>query len=253
MHAARPLSALVLFAGCLGAASCVTDNPAAYEGILGPTRAEASASGGTAGSDTGGTGALPTGGSSGAAGTTGGDGGMSEGGQGATGASGGSSGSGTGKNPPPHPDFSPPCYFAPTLAGEEILKGTPCTPDDIKLCYRSCGPNQTGWKSETCTAGVYAEGDCRFPDDQDYSCYRVPELPEMPDTVACKVTAPPAATDPCEAPSCTACNFDGFYADTAGDAKEGYCICRDADEMGVRRWTCASTTAWPCPISRGCF
>ena len=246
MSYAKPLSALVLFAGILGAASC-TDNPAAYEGILGEE--EETSTGGTSGSDTGGTGAQPTGGTGGS--------GMSEGGGGATGGSaggisagsGGSSGSSAGKNPPPHPDFSPPCYLAPTLAGEEILKGTPCTSADIKLCYRSCGPSQSGWKTETCTAGVYAEGDCQFPAEGDYSCYKIPDVI---DEGACGVTVPPAATDPCGAPACTVCNVNGFYTDTAGDAKLGFCICREPDEMGVRTWTCASDTAWPCPVSRGC-
>jgi hypothetical protein len=242
MAAAKPLSALVLFAGLLGAASC-TDNQAAYEGILGPTREEVPASsGGTSGSDTGG--ALSTGGTPSAG--AGGVGGMAAGG---SAGSGGSAGLDASKNPPPHPDFSPPCYLSLTQAGEEILKGTPCTSADVKVCYRSCGPNQVGWKTETCTAGVYAEGDCRFPVEGDYACYKIPETI---DKGACAITAPPAATDPCEAPACMSCNFDGFYEDTAGDAKEGYCICRDPDEEGVRRWTCASITAWPCPTSRGC-
>ena len=252
MATAKPLSALVLFAGILGAASC-TDNPAAYEGILGPSEESTSASSGGTSWQRHRWNVLRHRRHSRSA--------------------------GCGRNerrrrrvPPAAvpvarwrerrqqrllrrqesaspPGLLPPCYLAPTLAGEEILKGTPCTSADIKLCYRSCGPNQAGWKTETCTAGVYAEGDCRFPADGDYACYKIPDVI---DEAACGVTAPPAATDPCEAPPCTTCNVDGFYTDTAGDAKEGFCICRDPDEMGVRRWTCASATAWPCPVSRGC-
>jgi hypothetical protein len=255
MNAGRPLFILVSLAALAGVQSCVTDNPAAYEGILGPGRDPASTTGGSSGSATGGTAGLPTGGTAtggtatgGTAGTSG-EGGMGDGGEG-TGKGGTAGTGGTGViNPPPHPDFMPPCFLGPTTAGEEILKGTPCTSADPQLCYRPCGPNQSGWKTEECLAGVYAEGDCRFPTDQDYACYKIPD---PIDEAACKVTAPPAATNPCDAPACTVCNFGGFYEDSGGDAKEGFCVCREPDAEGVRRWTCASVTAWPCPFSSGC-
>jgi hypothetical protein len=252
MQIGKSLSLLLPLAAWLGAQGC-TDNPAAYDGILGPTREspEGSASaGGTGGSGAGGsaTGGSATGGTQS---TAGGEGGMGDGGVAGTSGTGGSAG--TVVNPPPHPDFMPPCFQFTTTAGEEILKGTPCTSDDPQQCYRPCGPAQVGWKLEECRAGVYAEEDCSFPLDGDYSCYRLPDDPEDIDETACQVTAPPAATDECAAPACMACNFEGFYEDTGGDAKEGYCVCRDPDEMGVRRWTCASTTAWPCPTNNGCF
>jgi hypothetical protein len=243
MKVRRRISALVLLAGGLGAASCFTDNPPAYSGMLGPTRKEPEAGGSGAG--TGGTAA--------------GGGGKSEGGEAGAAAVAGRGGSaaGTGTsagasagNPPADPNFSPPCYLGPTVSGnEEIKKGISCTDEDTQLCYRSCGPNQVGWKTETCVAGVYAEGDCSFPLEKDYSCYRIPE--EI-DTEACGLTAAPAATDECTAPLCMTCNFDGFYADTGSDVKEGYCVCREPDAMGIRRWTCASFTAWPCPLNQGC-
>lgn len=166
-----------------------------------------------------------------------------------TGTSGGATGVAGAVNPPTHPDFSPACFLTTTTLGEEILKGTSCTAADPKLCYRPCGPNQVGWKTETCTAGVYAEGDCTFPVDGDYSCYAIPDEINV---AACGITAPPAATDPCEAPLCTTCNYDGFYQDTGSDVKEGFCVCRTPDIGGVRRWTCASATAWPCPLNQGC-
>lgn len=250
----KSLSLLVPFAAWLGAQGCVTDNPAAYDGILGPTRKspEGSASAGGTSGTSGGTSGVATGGSTtgGTQSTPGGEGGM-DGGAAGTSGTGGTAG-GT-VNPPPHPDFMPPCYQHTTTAGDEILKGVPCTSDDPQQCYRPCGPAQVGWKLEECRAGVYAEEDCRFPGDGDYSCYRLPEDPADIDSVVCGVTAPPAATDECSAPMCMACNYDGYYEDTGGDAKEGYCICREPDAMGVRRWTCASTTAWPCPTSNGCF
>jgi hypothetical protein len=257
---------LSLLAAYVSVQSC-TDNPAAYSGILGPTReptetpSDTGGSAGTGGGPTGGSATTGgTGPSTGGAGVDGGVGGQGEGGEGATsgtgggkGGKGGSAGSGTGGtgvvNPPPHPDFLPPCFLGPTSAGEEILKGVACAPEDPQLCYRPCGPNQSGWKSEDCTAGVYTEGDCVFPMDGDYSCYKIPD---PIDEGACGVTSPPKATGECGAPSCTVCNFEGFYLDSGNDAKEGYCICREPGPDGVRRWTCASATAWPCPLNRGC-
>ncbi len=254
MTVTKPLSVLVIVAGYFGLQSCVTDNPAAYEGILGPERKppeetpNSGGSGGSAGSSTTG-GSAPTGGSTPTGGTLG-EGGMGDGGATQGGTSGSAGSGGTTVNPPPHPDFMPPCYLGPTSAGEEILKGVACAPEDPPRCYRPCGPAQVGWKLEECRAGVYAEEDCRFPLDGDYSCYR---LPDDPTTIDCGLTAAPAARDECDVAPCTSCNFEGFYEDTGGDAKEGYCTCRDADETGVRRWTCASATAWPCPTSQGCF
>jgi len=238
---------LVPLAVWFGTQSCVTDNEAAYQGIFGADRGRTPSSGGSdaSGGSTGGTGG-PTGGSP----TTGGSAtaaaaGMGDGGDGTTGGTGGST-----VNPPPHPDFLPPCYLSTTQAGDEILKGTPCTSADVKVCYRPCGPSQVGWKKEQCKAGVYAEEDCLFPEDMDFSCYRIPDVI---DEAACGVTAPPAATGECTAPLCMPCNFEGSYQDTGADVKEGYCTCREPDAEGVRRWTCASTMAWPCPSSRGCF
>lgn len=254
MLATRSLFVVTLVGafGCLQ--SCVTDNPAAYDGILGPEREspeEATSGGGSAGTGGSGGTAAGSGGSAPTTGGTSGEGGMGEGGTTAQGGSAGSAGSTM--NPPPHPDFMPPCFASTTGAGEEILKGVSCTSTDPQTCYRPCGPAQVGWKLEECRAGVYAEEDCRFPTDGDYSCYRLPDNPEDIDEAACGLTAPPAARDECTAQVCMACNFNGFYEDTGGDAKEGFCVCREPDETGVRRWTCASDTAWPCPTSAGCF
>jgi hypothetical protein len=265
MNAGRSLSALVLVAACVGVPSCFTDNPAAYQGILGPTREPPEdpnpPSGGKGG---GGAGGLPAGNG----GASAGSGGTGEGGEsgehtaaGTSGRGGGASGrggsgagtSGTGGadvNPPEDPNFAPACFRGPTVSGgEEIKKGTSCTDEDTQLCYRPCGPNQVGWKTETCVAGVYAEGDCTFPMDKDYSCYKIPD---DIDEGACGLSAPPAATAECTAPACMSCNFDGFYEDTGSDVKEGFCVCREPDMTGKRRWTCASAVAWPCPLNQGC-
>lgn len=277
MNVGTPRSALALFAAVVGSQSCITDNPAAYSGILGPEREriDEPAEGGRAGEAAGHEAGAPpvSGGAPGGAGEPGegatGGGGMGEGGAAATGTGasagehgaragtsgmppgeGGTSGTGgTVVNPPTHPDFSPACFLQTTTAGEEIMKGTPCTAEDPQLCYRPCGPNQVGWKTETCLAGVYAEGDCTFPTDRTYECYKIPD---PIDPSLCGLTAPPAATDECSAPECYSCNYDGFYKDTGSDVKEGFCVCRAPGPDGVRRWTCASATAWPCPLHEGC-
>jgi len=149
----------------------------------------------------------------------------------------------------PNSPYYPPCDLGTALNGEEIKKGTQCTADDVQECFRQCGPAQVGWKTETCQAGVYAESDCSFPEDGDYSCYA---LPDEIDPAICPQDSPPRATEECGSPLCTACNVNGQYFDTADNLKEWYCVCREPDEDGVRRWTCASITAWPCPFSRGC-
>jgi len=269
MKARRLPSVLVLVATGLGGQACLTDNPPAYHDVLSPQHnppeghSGGAGTGGVAGSS-GTAGTAPTSGSSGTGGLggtdMGGEAGATAGGEGGsgptTGGSGGTAGSagggvtaGTTANPPIDPNFSPACFMGPTQAGEEIKKGTPCAPEDPEVCYRPCGPDQVGWKTETCLAGVYTEGDCTFPPEKDYSCYAIPD--EI-DAAACGLTAAPSATDECDAPLCTVCNLDGFYQDSGTNAKEGYCVCREPDETGKRRWTCASTTAWPCPFNQGC-
>jgi hypothetical protein len=194
-------------------------------------------------------------------------------------------------------NFDPPCSLGPTVAGLEIKKGTKCVAEDPQLCWRSCGPGATGWKSETCTSGIYVEGDCEFPSAIDYSCYSIPATIDMN---ACP-SAIPKGGDECDVALCTLCNVDGTYFDSSNNVKTGYCVCGElrfeetpaaggaagtgtaggggttgggaagaggvagagtagagtAGAAGVpgvwvRRWTCASGTAWPCPQGRGC-
>jgi hypothetical protein len=277
MKARRLTSLLFLFAAGVGVQACMSDNPPAYTGILGPERkplgntssggagaggsagtSPGSGQSGTSGSAQSGTGGATAGeGGMGGEGQEGGDGGTGTGGKGSggtSGAGGGAAGSGATAgipedNPPIDPNYSPACFMGPTQSGEEIKKGTPCTAEDPELCYRPCGPDQVGWKTETCLAGVYAEGDCTFPPEKDYSCYAIPD---DIDEAACGLDAPPRATVECDAPLCMACNLDGFYEDSGTDLKEGFCVCRTPDRDGVRRWTCASDTSWPCPLNRGC-
>ena len=44
----------------------------------------------------------------------------------------------------------------------------------------------------------------------------------------------------------------GNYLDSGGAPKVGWCTCQEPNTQGVRTWTCASDTAWPCPLGSGC-
>ena len=123
-----------------------------------------------------------------------------------------------------------------------------CAAEDVQLCYRTCGPGSSGWKTEECVAGFYAEGDCAFPADGDYSCYKIPDVI---DAAVCP-TETPQATMACDVPECTLCNLDNQYLDSGGAVKTGYCVCNPPNADGERVWTCASDTAWPCPAGNGC-
>src|SRR6185437_1499765 len=70
-----------------------------------------------------------------------------------------------------------------TMEGVAIAKGGTCTAADATagtptaLCYKTCGPEKQGVKSETCPAGggTYAEmTGCSFDPSKDFSCYKVP-------------------------------------------------------------------------------
>jgi len=202
-------------------------------------------SGGSAGApkDGGGTAGTTTG-SGGSAGTsdsgTGGAGGVADASSGKD-SSGGDTGGGI---------FSPLCSAVPlTMAGEVPTKGGVCTPTDAQLCYKTCGPQSVGFKSETCTNGLYVEqSDCSFPDG-DYACYKIPAA-----ISATCPTATPKASQPCSVAECTLCNVAGNYLDSADATKPGYCVCPPGPDSGTaRKWSCASTTAWPCPAGKGCL
>jgi hypothetical protein len=134
------------------------------------------------------------------------------------------------------------------MAGEVPTKGGVCTATDSQLCYKTCGPLSIGFKSETCTGGLYVEqSGCSFPAGQNYACYKIP--PTISTT--CPTTAP-QASQACTVAECTLCNVGGTYLDSGGASKEGYCVCPAAGTSGSRKWSCASSTAWPCPAGQGC-
>jgi hypothetical protein len=200
--------------------------PSAGAPSVGTAGAEV-AGGGTAGNDT------ASGGKAGASEPTAGS--ATSGGTGGTGGAPASAGS-AGANP----------FFQP-LCDESIVKGSPCDASSVQSCYRRCGPDSIGYKSETCQFGSYVEqSGCTFPTGANYSCYKLP--PSLPKECPAAV---PRAAQACQISACIAC-FGGSlgnpqYQDSTGTPKEGYCVCSSA---GL--WTCASVPSWPCPGGAGC-
>ncbi|HKO53682.1 MAG TPA: hypothetical protein VJV79_38500 [Polyangiaceae bacterium] len=231
-------------AGMIAAASAAPDagSDAAQNGASGGTTGDAGSSSHDAGStssDAGNGGASSSGASSGgasssgasssgASGTTGGGGAGNS-----TSAGGGASEAGSGNLPQP-------------ACKEGVVKGSPCMAG-VPFCYKGCGPDNLGHKTETCENGEYVEqSGCTFPVTQSYSCYKLPvSLPtECPATV-------PRGGRPCQVAACTVC-FGGNsavpqYQDSTGAQKPGYCVCSEAGT-----WTCGSVTSWPCPNGQGC-
>jgi hypothetical protein len=254
-----PVSALTLFAACwFGSVGCSSSNDPSNGGgdtngssgttatagtgtITTPTAGSGSTAGGsgnvgTAGSGVGGT--TPIAGSS-SGGTESGTAGTGTGTAGTGTGTAGSTGSG---------DFTPLCAGLTTAAGPAPTKNGACSSADPQLCYKTCGPQSVGFKSETCTAGIYAEqSGCSFPPDLDASCYKIPDTIDP----SCPATAPQASM-PCSVAACTLCNVGGNYLDSTGASKAGYCVCPAAAGGVMGKWSCASTTAWPCPAGKGC-
>jgi hypothetical protein len=140
------------------------------------------------------------------------------------------------------------CPTGTTDGGPIVVKGGTCTPTDLQFCFKPCGPDNSGLKSETCTtAGVYAEmSGCTFDPARDYSCYKLPPVASS----ACQMT--PQNNAACTFDPCVLCNSqgglpNGTYMDSAGAVKMGYCVC-----ASTGKWSCASDTAWPCPGNVGC-
>lgn len=178
----------------------------------------------------------------GAAGQGGSTGDAGRGGRGGTAGTGGTTGDGLGPACPPL-----------TLGGPNVTKGGACSLSDIQSCFKPCGPESVGMKSETCTNGVYLEmAGCSFDPARDYSCYRIP----VTANAACPAGVTPMAGGACAVAPCMLCNSlggvdGGHFLDASGADKIGYCVCR-ADASGAPTWSCATTTSWPCPGGIGC-
>jgi len=192
-------------------------------------------------------------GSGGAAGTTG-----AADMAGATGAAGSGTGRGgsTGSTGTGGTFGTPSCTGLVTALGEEPYRGAACGAADPQVCYRTCGPEKSGVKAETCTiAGAYTESTgCSFDPARIYSCYRIPSTVNT----VCPAGVTPQAALPCDVPTCTVCNSTGGldggqYLDSAGAAKTGFCVCQAPNPSGARLWSCANNNGtWPCPGAPGC-
>jgi hypothetical protein len=159
---------------------------------------------------------------------------------GTTGSGGGSGSGGTAFGEPACPDR---------------VRGGGCSPTDPQVCYRTCGPEKTGVRANTCEAnGVYSEAPvCSFDPSKDYSCYAIPSVANA----VCPAGMAPQGSNPCDVDHCVLCNSagglpGGLYTDSSGATKVGWCTCQLPNASGARTWTCASDTAWPCPAGAGC-
>src|SRR5215471_7707584 len=57
--------------------------------------------------------------------------------------------------------------FGQPVCPSTVSKGGACAATDVQFCYKTCGPEKSGVKSETCqTSGTYAEmSGCSFDPD----------------------------------------------------------------------------------------
>ena len=136
-----------------------------------------------------------------------------------------------------------------------VVRGGACTAVDPQFCYKTCGPDSVGVKTETCTTnGTYAEmSGCTFDPSRDFSCYKIPSTTNA----VCPQAVTPQASGACDVPPCTLCNslqgiVGGQYLDSSGAPKVGWCACKLPNAAGTRTWSCASDTSWPCPLGSGC-
>jgi hypothetical protein len=186
--------------------------------------------------------------------TTGGTGGVT--GTGGMTGTGGTTGTGGSAGTTGTVGYEPLCSGLLTAANLAPTKNGICTDTDPQLCYKTCGPESKGFKSETCTAQVYVEqSGCSFPTGVDYSCYKIPTASDGTFILdpSCPTDAAPTASAVCSVATCILCNFQGGYFDSGGNAKTGYCVCpTPSATTGQSKWTCASSTAWPCPAGQGC-
>ena len=137
-----------------------------------------------------------------------------------------------------------------------VVKGGACTPTDQQFCYKTCGPEKTGVKTETCTtAGTYAEmSGCSFEPSQGFLLLQDPDRGQH---------GVPGGRD---APGLDGLRRPALRAlqqprrrrrrqlPRLGRRAQGRLVHLPGAERGtgLRTWTCASDTAWPCPLGAGC-
>ena len=129
---------------------------------------------------------------------------------------------------------------------------------DQQVCYKRCGPENVGWKELRCSAAsgaVFIEmSGCLFDPVADYSCYKVPTGANA----ACPAGVTPQHSTPCDVPYCTLCNAlqgvpgGSFHIESNDLARLGYCVCQLPNAAGLRTWSCANDSSWPCPGGNDC-
>lgn len=240
--------ALIALTAAIGGVACSSSDPPDDTNTTGTGGAASTTTTSENGGNTSTTATAGTGGSSVA------NGGVSSVG-GATGAEVGGATSAGGATSTGTSEYDPLCGM--TIAGDEAKKGAACTPEDVQVCYRTCGPRSSGFKPETCTlnatTGLYAYAEpsntCYYPASGDYSCFKVPS--PLPDAATCGITTAPQSGMECTAPECTLCSLGGAYLDSSASSKVGYCVCQPPNVDGKRTWSCAGANIWPCPNANG--
>jgi hypothetical protein len=143
--------------------------------------------------------------------------------------------------------FEPSCSGLLTGDGVVPTKAAACTSADPQVCFKTCGPEGIGNKSETCLVGAYIESGCTFLGNRDYACYKIPAANDA----ACP-PAPLSGSD-CTLPACTVCGYELPEIDVTGGTRIGYCVCpAPSPTTGLSKWSCALSTAWPCPSGQAC-
>ncbi len=117
-----------------------------------------------------------------------------------------------------------------------VAKGGACTSVDQQVCYKTCGPEKTGVKSETCTGGVYY-GDVRLHLRSGQGLLLLPD-PDGRQLRPARRARRRMASTPCDVPHCTLCNslqgvVGGQYLDAGGAPKVGWCVCQEPNAAGA--------------------
>ncbi len=191
--------------------------------------------------------------------TSTGTGGSNAGAATTTGGSANTAGTGAGGSGAAPSGCSAPSFYQDTACNNAVKKGDPCTEPEGTVCDKQCGPGNSGFKTETCTGGVYAESStCSFPASCNFGCFKVPSA----DAAGCPTT-PPQHNQPCsiamcnlpcnQSTPCEMCGVANGYLDSTGAAKVGYCVCIPSTNDAGSKWACATfPSAWPCPSGMGC-
>jgi hypothetical protein len=127
-----------------------------------------------------------------------------------------------------------------------VSNNGPCTAEPA--CFNTCGPNKSGTKNCTCSAGIWSCPVCAYDPAKDYTCYKIPTTiaacpPDATDTSGMML---PASGGACTLAPCKPCGSGtaNAYRDSKGVPKIGYCICVPSTDGTTNVYSCASTKEW---------